>query len=191
MTVDMEKLWIECVKENNDSRALVNLVRRYQPMINKMHAQYFIPGYELMDWYQEALLVCYQTCFVFDGDSGSKFGSFFKLKFKNHIIDIIRRENAQKRKANVGTKPLDMVPVEDKKDTGAIENCERLELQGRLQEIVANFSDLELLGFQFLLGKISKMDACHRANCDLQQIERAIKRSELKIKRRDVQEILL
>jgi len=191
MTADMEKLWIQLVKENNDSTALVNLVRRYQPMINKMRLQYFISGYELMDWYQEALLVCYQTCFIFDGNSGSKFGSFFKLKFKNHVIDIIRRENAQKRKANIGTKPLDMVPVEEQKDVGAIENCERLELQGQIQNIIANFSDLELLSFQFLLGKISKDEACQRANCDLKQIERAIKRSELKIKRRDAREILL
>jgi len=191
MTADMEKLWIQLVKENNDSTALVNLVRRYQPMINKMRLQYFISGYEAMDWYQEALLVCYQTCFVFNGDSGSKFGSFFKMKYKNHVIDIIRRENAQKRKANIGTKPLEMVPVEDQKDIGAIENCERLELQSQIQNIITNFSNLELLSFQFLLGKLSKEEACRRANCDLKQIERAIKRSELKIKCRDAREILL
>ncbi|WP_162261216.1 sigma-70 family RNA polymerase sigma factor [Companilactobacillus kimchiensis] len=180
----MEKLWINCVKENKDSIALVNLVRRYQPMINNMRSQYYINGYDINDWYQDALLVCYQTCNVFDGNSGSKFGSFFKLKFKNYIIDNIRHENAQKRKANIGAQSLDLMPIEEQRDIGAVENCGRLVIQYQIQEIVSDFSDIELVSFQFLLGKISKKDACKKAKCDLQRIELAINRAKTKLKSR-------
>jgi Sigma-70 region 2. len=99
--VTKESLWIRLVKENDDSHALEKLVKRYRPMIDNMYLQYYIVGYDRNDWYQEAFLVCYQTCVLYDGQAGSKFGSFFKMKFKNHVIDIIRRENAVKRRAKV------------------------------------------------------------------------------------------
>ncbi|GAB5057136.1 hypothetical protein COSHB9_15240 [Companilactobacillus alimentarius] len=60
--INNEVLWIELVKEKNDSTALNNLVKRYRPMIDNMYIQYFIDGYDRKDWYQEAFIVCYNTC---------------------------------------------------------------------------------------------------------------------------------
>ncbi|MQS75743.1 sigma-70 family RNA polymerase sigma factor [Companilactobacillus halodurans] len=187
MSTDMEKLWIDCVKETDDSIALGNLVRRYQPMINNMKLQYFITGYDINDWYQDAMLICYQTCKIFDGNGGSKFGSFFKLKLRNHVIDKIRHENAYKRRANIHTKPLSFVDLDDDQDLTAIENCNWLEVKDQIQDIIKDLSKMELLSFQYILGKISKEEACQLAKCDLRQIERAIKRCEVKIRKRKLQ----
>ena len=176
-----EQLWIECVKENNDSSALVNLVEKYQPMVNNLRSQFFINNYEANDWYQDALLVCYQTCLIFDGNSGSKFGSFFKLRFKNYIVDCIRRDNAHKRRANIGTKPLESVPLAEQADVGAINDSSRIIIQKQLQEVLVEFSELELLAFQYLIGKLSKEDLQKQTKYDMKKIDSAIYRAQAKL----------
>lgn len=182
MTETTETLLIQNVRDNKDSESLLKLVRKYSPMILNMKSQYYVQGYDNYDWFQDALLVCYQTCQVFDGNSGSKFGSFFKLKFKNHIIDCIRRENAFKRKANINTKPLGETSMEDRQDRGAVSNCGHIILENGLQDIVQDFTDLELTAFQFFIGKITKKEACEQANCDIQKINSASYRISNKFK---------
>lgn len=183
MKVEQENQWITLIKEQDDSQALDRLVRRYRPMIDNMYIKYFIDGYDRNDWYQEAFLVCYQTCKLFDSNSGSKFGSFFKLKFQNHIIDIIRRENAYKRKANQGTESYDKLLVSGKLDDQIIENDDCVDISNQLEKIIAKMNCIELVAFQFLLGKISMHNACTEAKCDMKQIVQAINRCKKKIKR--------
>ncbi|HIY92105.1 sigma-70 family RNA polymerase sigma factor [Companilactobacillus sp. HBUAS56275] len=182
MKVEQENQWIELIKEHDDSIALDRLVRRYRPMIDNMYTSYFIEGYDRNDWYQEAFLVCYQTCKLFDGNSGSKFGSFFKLKFQNHIIDIIRRENAVKRKANHGTESYDELLDNGKFDDKIAENNDCVDMTNELEKIMTRMSNIELVAFQFLLGKLSMYDACLKARCNMKQIIQATNRCKKKIK---------
>ena len=184
MTIKREALLIELIKENDDSTALNKLVKRYRPMIDSMYNKYFIDGYDRNDWYQEAFIVCYQTCKLYDGTAGSKFGSFFKLKFQNHIIDIIRRENAIKRKANIHAESYDTLVVSGHADDLIIENNDSLEFSNHVEKVLEGLSSLELLSFQVILGKTSMNEACLSARCDTKQIMRAVHRCKLKIKSR-------
>jgi len=183
MNFDKETQWIELVKEYDDSIALESLVRRYRPMIDNMYIKFFIDSYDKSDWYQEAFIVCYQTCCLFDAQNGSKFGSFFKMKFQNHIIDIIRRENAVKRRANIRTESYDNLVINGTIDDLTTENDNWLEVSNQIERILVEMSSLELLAFQFLLGKISLKDACESAQCDVKQIMRAVGRCKNKIKK--------
>lgn len=183
MKVEQENQWIELIREKDDSIALDRLVRRYRPMIDNMYIKYFIDGYDRNDWYQEAFLVCYQTCKLFDGNSASKFGSFFKLKFQNHIIDIIRRENAIKRKANQGTESYDKLLDKGKFDDKVAEDNDSIDVSNQLEKIITKMSGIELVAFQFLLGKVSLHEACTEARCDIKQIVQAANRCKKKIKR--------
>ena len=63
----LESLWIEQVRTNRDSPALDKLVKKYHPMIDNLAKHYYIVGFDREDWYQEAFIICYETCQIFDG----------------------------------------------------------------------------------------------------------------------------
>ncbi|AUI72682.1 hypothetical protein COSHB9_15250 [Companilactobacillus alimentarius] len=120
---------------------------------------------------------------VYNGKNGSKFGSFFKLKFQNHIIDIIRRENAIKRKANHCPESYDNLASNGKLNDRIVDDSEdAVDISNQFEKIMAKMSCLELIAFQFLLGKITKEDACESAKCDMKQILRAVRRCKNKLK---------
>ncbi|WP_125761723.1 hypothetical protein [Companilactobacillus hulinensis] len=171
---------IRLVKEKNDT-ALESLVDRYRPMIDNLYFQYKIGLYDRNDWYQEALMVCYATCLIFDGASGSKFGSFFKLKFKNHIIDIVRRENTFKRQANQFACSYEKI-IADDNSTEFIQNyVHLLDTSSYLEEAISDLSKLELVALQFLLGELKLQIACDIGGCNSKQLNRAANRCRMKI----------
>ncbi|APX71100.1 sigma-70 family RNA polymerase sigma factor [Companilactobacillus allii] len=171
---------IELVKEKNNE-ALESLVQRYKPMIDNMYFQYKIGLYDRNDWYQEALLVCYSTCQIFDGASGSKFGSFFKLKFKNHIIDIVRRENTFKRQANQFACSYELL-IESNDPAEFIQNyVHLLNTSSYLEEAISELSALELVALQFLLGEVKLQIACEIGSCNSNQLNRAASRCRMKM----------
>ena len=166
-----EQLWIHRVKIDGDSVALNNLVKKYQPMIENAYKHYYVKSYDRDDWYQEAMLVCYQSCRLFDGTTGSKFGSFYKMKFKHHIIDLIRRENANKRKINGFTEELkshhyNMITAPSYKLA--------VELVDHIKKITGDLTTLELLALRFVFGEITLDEGCNLANCNVQKFRRTV-----------------
>lgn len=178
MHSEMEALWIERVRDNEDSMALDELVKRYQPMIENMQSQYFVTGFDRDDWYQEALIVCYQTCKLFDGTTGSKFGSFYKMKFKHRMIDLIRRENAAKRKINSLTEPLE---VSDQTQLTIPSHKLLVELSDHIERVASEMNQMELVGLKFVLGHLSIEEACRQAKCDSKKMRRIITNCKKKL----------
>lgn len=178
---NFELALINLVKEDKNSKALESLVERYRPMIDNLYFQYKIGLYDQSDWYQEALIVCYATCKIFDGTSGSKFGSFFKLKFKNHIIDIVRRENTVKRQANQLACSYEQVITDENSNEFVRNYVHLLDTSSHFEEMVKELSKLELIALQFLLGELKMHIACEMAMCDTSQLGRAANRCRLKI----------
>lgn len=171
---------IKLVKEKNNE-ALESLVDRYKPMIDNMYFQYKIGIFDRNDWYQEALLVCYSTCQIFDGASGSKFGSFFKLKFKNHIIDIVRSENTFKRQANQLACSYELIMDGDNPAEFIQNYVHLLNTSKHLEEAISELSSLELIALQFLLGEIKMKIACEIGSCNSKQLNRAVNRCRMKM----------
>lgn len=59
MNIRIEHDLITRVRDYNDSDALQQLVRKYQPMVDRMFKMYWLNGYDRNDWYQESYIVCY------------------------------------------------------------------------------------------------------------------------------------
>ncbi|APU70859.1 RNA polymerase sigma factor SigI [Companilactobacillus crustorum] len=173
---------IEKVRDDEDSVALDKLVQRYRPMIDNMYSRYYITSFERNDWYQEALLVCYQTCKLFDGTSGSRFGSFYKMKFKHRVIDIIRRENSLKRKVNSLTEPFESSDVK-----GLVIPChkELVEFKEYFKYVSTKMNLRELIAVQYILGHISIEEACQNADCSKKSMRQAVYNCHQKIKKFD------
>lgn len=166
-----ETLWIDQIRTNNDSFALSKLIEKYRPMIDNMCNKYYIVGFDHSDWYQEAFFICYQTCKIFDGSTGSKFGSFFKLRFRNRAIDLIRRENANKRKVNTLAKLLE----ESDQDQLTTPSHRRLvELSEHIEQVTSTMGQDELVAMQFIFGKITLKKACDDINCDEKRFQEIV-----------------
>ncbi|WP_119317398.1 sigma-70 family RNA polymerase sigma factor [Companilactobacillus formosensis] len=177
----LESLWIEQVRTNRDSPALDKLVKKYHPMIDNLAKHYYIVGFDREDWYQEAFITCYETCQIFDGTSGSRFGSFFKMKFERRVIDLIRRENASKRKINGMTEPLEVHPNQQPIDGHRY----LIEVKDQVEILTKSMSKLELTAMQFILGKITMEQACKKESCTPKKIQNAIYRLKYLILKRD------
>lgn len=172
------------VRNENDSNSLQKLIKRYRPMIESLFQQYYIHGYDRNDWYQEAFIVFHETCVIFNGDNGSQFGSFFKMRFKNHIIDIVRRENTYKRQANQNAHSFEVYLVENHQAFVSNHHTKMVDLVNGLEDYFNDLSHREILAIRYLLGQIELSEACKRANCTEEQMIRAISRCKTKIKDR-------
>lgn len=174
---------VKRVKIENDSEALEILVRRYRPMVDNLFQQYHINGYDRDDWYQEAFIICHQTCLLYNGDSGSKFGSFFKMRFKNHIIDIIRKENTFKRQANQIAGSLDMELIDKTPEEFVSDHQIKMsDIMNDIDKCIDSLSRLEAIALLFLLGELSLELACLYGRCDSKRILRAVDRCKIKFR---------
>lgn len=175
-----EAVWIEQVRSNHDSNALSCLINKYRPMIDNMRAHYYIKSLDRNDWYQEAFWICYQTCNLFDGTTGSKFGSFFKMKFKHRVIDIIRKENSQKRKLNNIAEPLEKI---DTKRLTIPSHRNQIELFDTLNYLAKKMTKTEIVALRYAMGHLSLRQACEQAQTDERQIRQAVYSCHRKIKK--------
>lgn len=186
MNIRIEHDLITRVRDYNDSDALQQLVRKYQPMVDRMFKMYWLNGYDRNDWYQESYIVCYETCQRFDGSHGSRFANFFKMRFNNHIISLIRAQRAVKRQANNGACSYeDLVASGDSVlDFFKLPAPSVVDLVTHFEILIEDLSDLELAAFRIILGDLTDEEVYQIHGCDEQQLMRASSRCKAKLRKK-------
>lgn len=174
---DLE-LVAKVVKKDND--ALQELTRRYMPMINNIKSRYYIRHYDHDDWNQDAMLICYEACCLFDQKKNSNFGAFFKTKLSNHARSLIRYEMAKQREPYTNAVSYEAI------NAAGMVNEESVELSVTpMREIfdkyVKDLSQLELATLLFLLGNLSQEKVYQQAKCDHYQLLQARSRCKNKL----------
>ncbi|USS87008.1 sigma-70 family RNA polymerase sigma factor [Fructilactobacillus cliffordii] len=86
---------IQAAQENEDQ--FVTLFRQFAPVHLKLWRDYFLNDMELTDWSQEAALVFIKTLHRYESGKRVPFGAFYKTNLRNHMFDLLRKKNAQKR----------------------------------------------------------------------------------------------
>lgn len=167
------------VKNKNDD-ALKELMHRYMPLVNSIKKRYYVRHYDNDDWDQDALMICYETCCLFNFDLNKSFGAFYKTKLSNHARSLLRYELA-KRRAPYRT----AVSYEVASANGMV-NEEGRELSiTPTKDIYSNYlqdlSKMELIATLFLLGLLSKERACQMAKCTDYQLLQAKGRCKKKL----------
>ena len=167
------------VKNKNDD-ALMELIRRYMPLINSIKKRYYVRHYDNDDWDQDALMICYETCCLFDFELNKSFGAFYKTKLSNHARSLLRYELA-KRRAPYRT----AVSYETASANGLVnENSRELSVipaRDIYNNYLQDLSKMELIATLFLLGLLSKEKACELARCDQYQLLQAKGRCKKKL----------
>lgn len=173
--------------KKRDDQALCELYYRYEPIVKKIMARYFIRNYELTDWQQDALLICYETACIFDPALNLNFGGLFKLKLLNHTRSLLRFEMAQKRVGNNQAISYEAVLEEGHSEligegrrNGHLDDYLKI---SELDEFIASLSLTELMAFRYQLGAITLIEACQRANCEKKQIKNAYNRCYVKFRK--------
>lgn len=174
---------IDLVKDQKDSNALYQLIKKYQPMIDNMYKMYWLNGYDQSDWYQESYIVCYETCCSFDGRYGSRFANFFKMRFNHHVISLIRAQQTAKRQINAEASSFEeLLSNGDSVLNYLHEPAPRsLDLLMEIEKMIEGLSDLELAAFLVVLGDTSMKEACKLHNVTEEQLVRAGSRCKAKI----------
>ena len=76
------------------------LYGKVRGIVLKCRREYYVHLWELSDWDQEGMLVLYQLVSRYPQlvEAESQLYVYYKTKFRNHIKDILRKQESQKRK---------------------------------------------------------------------------------------------
>lgn len=179
-----ELTWVRAVQDTGSSDALEQLVAKYQPMIQATINRFYLRMFDQDDWQQEARIVCYETCLLYETQRNCQFGAFYKLRFDHHVRNLVRHELAIKRQSNRQNISLEEMMIAEtfpngftpaQRETHALPEFD-------LTEYLALLSNFEFESFQVVLNLRREQDVCHEYNCDQIQIKRAIARCHKKLR---------
>ena len=76
------------------------LYAKVRGIVLKCRGEYYVHLWELSDWEQEGMLVLYQLVSRYPQlvEEDHQLYVYYKTKFRNHILDILRQQERQKRK---------------------------------------------------------------------------------------------
>ena len=76
------------------------LYGKVRGIVLKCRRDYYVHLWELSDWEQEGMLVLYQLVSRYPQlvEEDHQLYVYYKTKFRNHILDILRKQESQKRK---------------------------------------------------------------------------------------------
>ncbi len=94
---------IQCI----DFDLFERLLERCKPIISILVNKYFIENYSRDDLIQEARKVLVIAAKKYDYRRGVRFPTYFYMQLSNHFKHLLRKQEAQKRKANSKTSSLD------------------------------------------------------------------------------------
>ncbi|GGE37348.1 sigma-70 family RNA polymerase sigma factor [Streptococcus himalayensis] len=69
-------------------------------IVLRCRKDYYVQLWEQEDWEQEGMLVLYQLLKQHPELGEEKLYVYYKTKFRNHVLDVIRKQESQKRKLN-------------------------------------------------------------------------------------------
>ena len=76
------------------------LYAKVRGIVLKCRREYYVHLWELSDWEQEGMLVLYQLVSRYPQlvEEDHQLYVYYKTKFRNHILDILRKQESQKHK---------------------------------------------------------------------------------------------
>ncbi|PWF99373.1 RNA polymerase sigma factor [Levilactobacillus bambusae] len=167
-----------------DSLALQTLCDRYEPVLRRLLQTHFLVGYTWDDWQQEARIVMYRVIQQFDGKKSPALGWLYKVALTHRVIDLIRREHAQKRIPRLETIPLDANPA---RTADLLTDPEWAELEkyvGLRESLVDYVQSLSRFEFKILLAYLhrqTRRETARQLDCTEAQVLSGIGRCRRKL----------
>lgn len=161
--------------KEGDEDCLIELFKKYQPLVLSLKKKFFIKDFEHDDWIQEALISFYESVRDFDLERKVTLGLFFKINFQRNIMNHLRKQKALKRTADRQSGSLEEMAENGYSTSKIIVSFEKdIEICETLESYLENLSRLEqealfdVLGVFYNRGKSNK-NARNRAKIKMEQ----------------------
>lgn len=159
---------------NEDGQSFSVLFNQYRPVIYKTRKKYHIHSFDLDDWLQEGQIVFMETLKSYNIEKSVTLGAYFKINFERHACNLLRHQQALKRKGESESLSLEycMESTGDqvfqcREDTVCYE--ESVELREILSGFVPLLSELETemlyveLGLTYLgVTQVDNSETCRK-----------------------------
>lgn len=164
------KKWYEKIQDG-ENYELEKYFHHYRPVVLKIKSEFHLRELDLDDWLQEGFFVFYRSVMNFKDDLGVTFGLYFKQNFRRHAISLLRKEKAQKRKADLEACSLEVLG-ESPESRGSFEQdysipdyTEEVLMRERFESFPQelNFFEQKVLEFEqmgFNLSQIAMLFGC-------------------------------
>lgn len=92
---------------NDDSQSFSVLFNKYRPIIYKVQKRFYIHAFDLDDWLQEGQIVFMDTLKSYNTEKAVTLGAYFKINFERHACNLLRRQQALKRRGEADAVSLE------------------------------------------------------------------------------------
>lgn len=168
-----------------------HITKRFMPLIKSYARQIYVPNFEMEDYYQEGRIMMLEAIKTYDTAKQRVFSGFYKLLYKNQLINLSRAEAATKRGGGVMELPLDYHSNKTHDDfnfLNIIENkyhisaYDSLELKEKRSLYLDSLSALEFDVFTCFLNGLNLIEVATALNISKRQVQSAFDRCRLKLK---------
>lgn len=164
------------------------LYQQYQPVVFKMQKTYYLRELDQDDWYQEGQIIFHLSLQKYQAEKGLTFGCFFKMNLERHVVSLLRKQGALKRRSMMLSVSLEG-ELEAKGEyflcQGKEQECEfskKLILQDHLKDFGSHLSRFERQVFAAYLVGYSDSDISEQLQCSTGKIKNAMERIKRKFK---------
>ena len=123
--------------EQNDSKALECLIKRYDDVVNMKANKFFMIGSEREDMVQEGMIGLYKAVKSYDSQKQNSFRTFANLCIERQLITAVKNSNRQKHMPLNSYVSLNASAYEENDDTSIMEVLETQTIDDP-SDIIAN-----------------------------------------------------
>lgn len=174
--------------QGGDQEAFAILKKKYEALTTFLLARYYLRTFDRADWQQEAAEILYKAVLEFQEQRGH-FSAFYKCKLKHHIYGRLRFYSAKRRQGDLNAVSLEALTEKSgERQYSAVqeEGSGYIVNQQELSKLLANFSHVELLAFEVMLGKQTAAAIEKRWGYSHEQLLRARNRARQKLNQIDL-----
>lgn len=189
-TMTIEDL-VVVLKKGFNTDIFVHVVDRYLPLYKSCFNQIKVPNYDFEDYYQEGQIVMLEAIEMFDTTKQERFSGFYKLLYKNRIINLCRADQAYKRGGGIRELPLEYYNSRNQDEFSMLDMIENhyhisasdlLDLKEAHEVFLNSLSSLEHRVFLNYLKGASTKEIARQLDISETQVQSAHDRCKRKLK---------
>ncbi|KRK48019.1 sigma-70 family RNA polymerase sigma factor [Secundilactobacillus kimchicus] len=186
MYTDLTDWNLVALAKRGEDTAFEEILRRYQPLVNHLQGEFYLPDMDRDEWQQEARIVLWKAVQHFNVTREKAFGSYYKTALLNRRRDLARRAHAKKRSTSSGHVEIDANPELLSNllvDTWLATPDQVVIVRDTVSQCQATqFSNFERLVHEYACSGLSIVEIAASLNADGKQVKNALARIKKKLR---------
>lgn len=172
--------------QNDDKCPFEGLMKLCRPIVYSAIKNYYLEGYETEDLLQEGRVVLAKAVDDYQFHRNMEFLKYYQMMLMNHLNKLLRKQDAQKRKANTNAYSLEEIKENTGKPLEGLAAADtRPEdvaiVKQSYSQYIYDLSDLETLVYAGYLEKKTPEEMAEIVGCNVEQVHNALYRCKKKL----------